>query len=85
MNWMKIRFKINYIYDILGNKAGVLGGLTKMRCPYCEHRESKVIDSRYTEEYTCIRRRRECLSCKERFTTMNGLKIFPDGYKKEWP
>ena len=38
-----------------------------MRCPYCGHDDSKVIDSRSTDEG--IRRRRECLECKERFTT----------------
>lgn len=38
-----------------------------MRCPYCGHTESRVIDSRDTS--TGIRRRRECLSCRERFTT----------------
>ena len=40
-----------------------------MKCPYCGYTESKVIDSRPTDEYTSIRRRRECLSCQRRFTT----------------
>ena len=40
-----------------------------MRCPYCGADESKVIDSRPTEDGEKIRRRRECLSCKKRFTT----------------
>ena len=40
-----------------------------MRCPACGHVESKVLDSRPTEEGAVIRRRRECLACGERFTT----------------
>ena len=40
-----------------------------MKCPHCGYTESKVIDSRPTDEYTSIRRRRECLSCQRRFTT----------------
>ena len=48
-----------------------------MKCPYCNHLESKVIDSRYTEEHTCIRRRRECLDCEDRFTTYERLEDVP--------
>ncbi len=40
-----------------------------MKCPFCGHEESKVIDSRPTDEGTIIRRRRECISCEKRFTT----------------
>jgi transcriptional repressor NrdR len=40
-----------------------------MRCPYCGYNESKVLDSRSTEEGYSIRRRRECIKCEERFTT----------------
>ena len=40
-----------------------------MKCPYCGAEESKVIDSRPTEDSERIRRRRECLSCHMRFTT----------------
>jgi transcriptional repressor NrdR len=40
-----------------------------MRCPYCENEDSKVIDSRHTEDGRAIRRRRECESCGRRFTT----------------
>jgi len=39
-----------------------------MRCPYCSHTESDVVDSRDTDDYR-IRRRRECAKCKRRFTT----------------
>lgn len=40
-----------------------------MRCPYCENEDSKVIDSRHTEDGRAIRRRRECENCGKRFTT----------------
>ena len=48
-----------------------------MKCPFCQHQESKVIDSRYTEGHTCIRRRRECLECGERFTTYERKEDIP--------
>ena len=44
-----------------------------MRCPSCGHPESKVVDSRPSEDGTTIRRRRECLTCKHRFTTYERL------------
>lgn len=40
-----------------------------MRCPFCENQDTKVIDSRHTEDGHAIRRRRECDSCGKRFTT----------------
>lgn len=40
-----------------------------MRCPFCGHDETKVVDSRMSESQDAIRRRRECLSCAKRFTT----------------
>ncbi len=44
-----------------------------MKCPYCGFVESKVIDSRPTDEYSSIRRRRECMKCQKRFTTYEKL------------
>lgn len=44
-----------------------------MRCPSCGFAESKVVDSRPTEDGVSIRRRRECLECKHRFTTYERL------------
>lgn len=44
-----------------------------MKCPYCGFVESKVIDSRPTDESSSIRRRRECLKCQKRFTTYEKL------------
>ncbi len=40
-----------------------------MKCPFCSHPESKVVDSRLGKEKDTIRRRRECLACRKRFTT----------------
>ena|SRR5579863_3961414 len=40
-----------------------------MRCPFCRHPESRVVDSRISSDGAAIRRRRECLECKRRFTT----------------
>lgn len=48
-----------------------------MKCPYCEHSESKVIDSRESKNGFCIRRRRECLSCAKRFTTYEKIEEIP--------
>ena len=48
-----------------------------MRCPYCGYRDSKVIDSRPTDEGEAIRRRRECMKCEERFTTYEKVESLP--------
>lgn len=48
-----------------------------MRCPYCNAPESKVIDSRPTDESNSIRRRRECLGCGKRFTTYETVESVP--------
>lgn len=48
-----------------------------MRCPFCNFEESKVIDSRPTDEGSTIRRRRECIKCKERFTTYERVEERP--------
>ncbi len=48
-----------------------------MKCRYCGHSESKVIDSRPTEEGASIRRRRECLGCGKRFTTYEIVETIP--------
>ncbi len=48
-----------------------------MRCPYCGYSESKVIDSRPTDEGERIRRRRECLNCAKRFTTYEVIETVP--------
>ena len=48
-----------------------------MKCPFCGFLESKVIDSRPTEEGSIIRRRRECMSCEKRFTTYEKVESVP--------
>jgi len=48
-----------------------------MRCPFCGHLESKVIDSRESKKGLSIRRRRECLSCKRRYTTYEKIEEIP--------
>lgn len=48
-----------------------------MKCPYCGYSESKVVDSRPTEEETAIRRRRECEKCAKRFTTYEKVEEMP--------
>lgn len=48
-----------------------------MKCPYCGFQESKVVDSRHSDDSTSIRRRRECLSCQKRFTTYETVESLP--------
>ncbi len=48
-----------------------------MKCPFCGYEESKVIDSRPTDENERIRRRRECLQCSKRFTTYETIEDVP--------
>lgn len=48
-----------------------------MKCPFCNHSESKVIDSRESKKGLSIRRRRECISCKKRFTTYEKIEEIP--------
>lgn len=54
------------------NREGI-----RLRCPYCDYQESKVIDSRPTEEGNAIRRRRECTKCEKRFTTYEKIETIP--------
>ena len=48
-----------------------------MKCPYCNHPDSKVVDSRPAEDGSSIRRRRECLECHKRFTTFEVMESLP--------
>ena len=48
-----------------------------MKCPFCGYLESKVIDSRSTEESNAIRRRRECSKCNKRYTTYEKVEDIP--------
>ena len=61
-----------------------------MKCPYCEHLDNKVIDSRLNKDATITRRRRECLKCDQRFTTYERLEVMlpvlvkKDGRRESW-
>ena len=48
-----------------------------MKCPFCGDQESKVVDSRHSEDSQSIRRRRECLNCQRRFTTYEVVESLP--------
>ena len=48
-----------------------------MKCPFCGDQESKVVDSRHSDDGSSIRRRRECLNCQRRFTTYEMVEILP--------
>ena len=48
-----------------------------MKCPYCGDQDSKVVDSRRSEDGLSIRRRRECLQCQKRFTTYETVESLP--------
>lgn len=55
-----------------------------MKCPFCAHSESKVIDSRISKDGDAIRRRRECLDCGRRFTTYEFVEeVLPIVVKKD--
>jgi transcriptional repressor NrdR len=61
-----------------------------MRCPFCNTDDTKVVDSRDTKEGRAVRRRRECLACKRRFSTYEAreisrvLVVKRDGTKEEY-
>lgn len=61
-----------------------------MKCPYCGHLDNKVIDSRLNKDATITRRRRECISCDQRFTTYERLEVMlpvlvkKDGRRESW-
>jgi len=61
-----------------------------MKCPFCEHLDDKVVDSRSKREGAATRRRRECLNCGERFTTYEYIESAPlvilkrDGYNESF-
>ena len=48
-----------------------------MKCPFCGDQESKVVDSRHSEDGLSIRRRRECIACQRRFTTYEIVESLP--------
>ena len=46
-----------------------------MYCPFCQHADTRVIDSRVSEDGATIRRRRECEACNERFSTLETIEL----------
>lgn len=52
-------------------------GGSKLKCPFCSFDESRVVDSRSTDENTTIRRRRECIKCGKRYTTYEKIEDIP--------
>ena len=48
-----------------------------MKCPFCGELESRVVDSRHSDDFMSIRRRRECLGCQKRFTTYEMVETMP--------
>ena len=57
--------------------------LPRMRCPFCSHHDDRVLDTRIQKDGS-IRRRRECLDCKSRFTTVETLVVnYPAVVKKD--
>lgn len=54
-----------------------------MKCPFCQHDELKVTDSRESTEMNAIRRRRECLSCERRFTTFETVELTIQVHKRD--
>ncbi len=55
-----------------------------MKCPYCKHLDDRVLDTRVHKEGEVIKRRRECLKCKSRFTTLETLQLtYPAIVKKD--
>lgn len=73
---VNIIYSIIIIYIDFISWRNTLGGID-MKCPYCGCTESKVVDSRPADEYTVIRRRRECESCSRRFTTYEKIEEMP--------
>lgn len=55
----------------------IIKDVKKLKCPFCGYEESKVVDSRSTEDDMAIRRRRECLKCNKRYTTYEKIEDIP--------
>lgn len=60
------------LYKIQAGKGEIV-----MKCPFCSFEESKVVDSRSTDDNNTIRRRRECLACSKRYTTYEKIEDIP--------
>lgn len=67
-NFVKKEYNITYILK---------EGRVILKCPFCGYDDSKVVDTRSTEDNLAIRRRRECLSCNRRYTTYEKVEDIP--------
>ena len=55
-----------------------------MKCPFCSHQDTQVVETRVSEDGVCIRRRRQCAACEKRFTTYERPEVnFPVVVKKD--
>lgn len=80
---MTLNFFIILTLLALFYRVSYLRGRLIMMCPFCNHTEDRVLDTRIQKDGTAIKRRRECLSCKERFTTQETLMLaYPYVVKK---
>ena len=68
---------LSYYINNLSLSIFNIYNLGLMHCPKCQHTESRVLESRPTESGQSIRRRRECLNCKQRFTTYERIELVP--------
>jgi transcriptional repressor NrdR len=62
---------------MVDNDCSLVQTAFNMECPYCQFTDSRVLESRSTESGQSIRRRRECLKCKHRFTTYERIEFIP--------
>jgi transcriptional repressor NrdR len=66
------------IFLLCYNKLNEISlGVVKMRCPFCDHHDTRVLDSRPINDMRSIRRRRECAGCSRRFTTFETVEEIP--------
>ena len=72
----KNNFTVERIFDIM-KEILRKREMISMKCPFCGDEESKVVDSRHSEDNLSIRRRRECLACQRRFTTYEVVESLP--------
>lgn len=78
VNEPKILLKVLHKHTVFGIiSVYLIYEVLIMKCPFCSFEESKVIDSRPTDEGERIRRRRECMSCGKRFTTYEIIESVP--------
>lgn len=73
----KLRDRVSTYHRICRERVHPAAEASSVRCPYCQHTDSRVLESRSTEAGQSIRRRRECLQCKHRFTTYERIEFVP--------